>query len=149
MEHNDISVGLDIGTTKIVAMIGRRNEYGKIELLGTGKAKSLGVHRGVVNNITQTIQSIQDMSTQLVGASFSLYGIPFAIGVNNGLVWKNPLRIYYDNSSIKLGMHTSNSYADGNTGGVNSISLGHDAIAEGDYSSALGTGVKAYSNFHI
>ncbi len=59
MEHDDISVGLDIGTTKIVAMIGRRNEYGKIELLGTGKAKSLGVHRGVVNNITQTIQSIQ------------------------------------------------------------------------------------------
>jgi cell division protein FtsA len=59
MEHNDISVGLDIGTTKIVAMIGRRNEYGKIELLGIGKAKSLGVHRGVVNNITQTIQSIQ------------------------------------------------------------------------------------------
>ncbi len=59
MEHNDISVGLDIGTTKIVAMIGRRNEYDKIELLGTGKAKSLGVHRGVVNNITQTIQSIQ------------------------------------------------------------------------------------------
>ena len=59
MEHNDISVGLDIGTTKIVAMIGRRNEYGKIELLGTGKAKSLGVHRGVVSNITQTIQSIQ------------------------------------------------------------------------------------------
>jgi cell division protein FtsA len=59
MEHNDISVGLDIGTTKIVAMIGRRNEFGKIELLGTGKAKSLGVHRGVVNNITQTIQSIQ------------------------------------------------------------------------------------------
>ena len=59
MEHNDISVGLDIGTTKIVAMIGRRNEFGKIELLGIGKAKSLGVHRGVVNNITQTIQSIQ------------------------------------------------------------------------------------------
>jgi len=59
MEHNDISVGLDIGTTKIVAMIGRKNEFGKIELLGTGKAKSLGVHRGVVNNITQTIQSIQ------------------------------------------------------------------------------------------
>ena len=73
----------------------------------------------------------------------------FAIGINNGLVWKNPLRIYYDNSSIKLGMHTSNTYADGNMGGVNSISLGHDAIAEGDYSSALGTGVKAYSNLEI
>ena len=58
MEHN-IAVGLDIGTTKIVAMIGRKNEYGKIEILGIGKSKSLGVHRGVVNNITQTIQSIQ------------------------------------------------------------------------------------------
>lgn len=59
MKENDIAVGLDIGTTKIVAMIGRKNEYGKMEILGIGKAKSLGVHRGVVNNITQTIQSIQ------------------------------------------------------------------------------------------
>lgn len=59
MEQNDIAVGLDIGTTKIVAMIGRKNEYGKMEITGIGKAKSLGVHRGVVNNITQTIQSIQ------------------------------------------------------------------------------------------
>ena len=54
-----IGVGLDIGTTKIVAMIGKKNEYGKLEILGVGKSKSLGVHRGVVNNITQTIQSIQ------------------------------------------------------------------------------------------
>ena len=59
MEENKISIGLDIGTTKIVAMIGRRNEYGKVQILGVGKSKSLGVHRGVVNNITQTIQSIQ------------------------------------------------------------------------------------------
>ncbi|NCT19024.1 MAG: cell division protein FtsA [Flavobacteriaceae bacterium CG_4_8_14_3_um_filter_34_10] len=59
MEKKNIAVGLDIGTTKIVAMIGCYNEYGKMEVLGIGKAKSLGVHRGVVNNITQTIQSIQ------------------------------------------------------------------------------------------
>lgn len=59
MEITKYAVGLDIGTTKIVAMIGRQNEYGKLEVLGIGKAKSLGVHRGVVNNITQTIQSIQ------------------------------------------------------------------------------------------
>jgi len=58
-EANEIAVGLDIGTTKIVAMVGRYNEYGKMEVLGVGKSKSLGVHRGVVNNITQTIQSIQ------------------------------------------------------------------------------------------
>ena len=59
MEQTKYSVGLDIGTTKIVAIIGRENEYGKIEVQGMGKSKSLGVHRGVVNNITQTIQSIQ------------------------------------------------------------------------------------------
>ncbi|WP_074408462.1 MULTISPECIES: cell division protein FtsA [Aquimarina] len=58
-EVNEIAVGLDIGTTKIVAMVGKYNEYGKMEVLGIGKSKSLGVHRGVVNNITQTIQSIQ------------------------------------------------------------------------------------------
>ncbi len=60
MERNNIiSVGLDIGTTKIVAMVGVKNEFNKLEILGTGKSESLGVHRGVVNNITQTIQSIQ------------------------------------------------------------------------------------------
>ncbi len=58
-QAKNIAVGLDIGTTKIVAMIGQENEYGKIQILGVGKSKSLGVHRGVVNNITQTIQSIQ------------------------------------------------------------------------------------------
>ena len=58
MKHSNISVGLDIGTTKIVAMVGDKNEFGKVEILGIGKSKSLGVHRGVVNNITQTIQSI-------------------------------------------------------------------------------------------
>ena len=59
MENENIAVGLDIGTTKIVAIIGKTNEYGKVEILGIGKSKSLGVHRGVVNNIIQTIQSIQ------------------------------------------------------------------------------------------
>ena len=59
MERENIAVGLDIGTTKIVAMIGKKKEYGKLEILGVGKSKSLGVARGVVNNITQTIQSIQ------------------------------------------------------------------------------------------
>lgn len=59
MNKENIAVGLDIGTTKIVAMVGKKNEYGKLEILGLGNAKSLGVKRGVVNNITQTIQSIQ------------------------------------------------------------------------------------------
>ena len=64
MEQGNYSVGLDIGTTKIVAIIGRENEYGKIEVLGIGRSKSLGEHRGVVNNITQTIKSIQQAVEQ-------------------------------------------------------------------------------------
>ncbi|MBT8284755.1 MAG: cell division protein FtsA [Flavobacteriaceae bacterium] len=64
MEQENYSVGLDIGTTKIVAIIGKENEYGKIEVLGIGRSKSLGVHRGVVNNITQTIKSIQQAVEQ-------------------------------------------------------------------------------------
>lgn len=59
MQHQEYSVGLDIGTTKIVAIVGRRNSHGKIEVLGVGKAKSLGVHKGIVNNISQTIASIR------------------------------------------------------------------------------------------
>lgn len=59
METEHIAVGLDIGTTKIVAMIGKKNEYGKLEILGIGKSKSLGVKRGMVENIAQTILSIQ------------------------------------------------------------------------------------------
>ena len=59
MKNHEIAVGLDIGTTKIVALVGQKNEFNKVEILGVGKSKSLGVHRGVVNNITQTIQSIK------------------------------------------------------------------------------------------
>jgi cell division protein FtsA len=69
MEKSEFAVGLDIGTTKIVAMIGRLNDYGKLEILGIGKAKSLGVHRGVVNNIVQTVQSIKQATTQAVSSS--------------------------------------------------------------------------------
>ena len=64
MKNKNISVGLDIGTTKIGAMVGIKNKYDKLEVIGLGRSKSLGVHRGVVNNITQTIQSIQNAVSQ-------------------------------------------------------------------------------------
>jgi len=57
--EQEIIVGLDIGTTKIVAMVGRRNEHGKLEILGFGKTTSIGVKRGVVANIERTVQSIR------------------------------------------------------------------------------------------
>ena len=61
MNHNEapIIVGLDIGTTKIAAIAGRKNEYGKLEILGFGRANSSGVQHGQVLNIDQTIKAIQ------------------------------------------------------------------------------------------
>ena len=59
MEAQEYSVGLDIGTTKIVAIVGRKNIHGKIEVMGVGKSKSLGVKKGIVHNIAHTISSIK------------------------------------------------------------------------------------------
>lgn len=52
-------VGLDVGTTKIACFVGIRNEHGKIEILSMGQTESLGVSRGVVENIEKTVQSIK------------------------------------------------------------------------------------------
>jgi len=59
MEKDKIIVGLDIGTTKICAIVGRKNEFGKLEVLGMGKAVSDGVVRGIVTNIDKTIHGIE------------------------------------------------------------------------------------------
>lgn len=66
MKTSEIIVGLDIGTTKIAVIVGRKNEYGKIEILGYGKTSSIGVKRGVVSNIENTVQSIKEA---ILGAS--------------------------------------------------------------------------------
>lgn len=62
MEKPEIVVGLDIGTTKICAIIGCRTETGKLEILGMGKAESAGVMRGVVTNIDKTVNGILEAS---------------------------------------------------------------------------------------
>lgn len=59
MEADKIVVGLDIGTTKICAIVGQKNEFGKLEILGMGKAISEGVIRGIVVNIDKTINAIE------------------------------------------------------------------------------------------
>jgi len=59
MQEENIVVGLDIGTTKICAIVGRKDEYGTLEVLGMGKAKSEGVRRGIVTNINKTISAIE------------------------------------------------------------------------------------------
>ena len=60
MKNKKYYVGLDIGTTKIVAMVGTKNEYGKIHILGYGQSKSEGLIKGKVHNIIKTTQSIMD-----------------------------------------------------------------------------------------
>ena len=67
--ENEIVVGLDIGTTKICTIVGRRNEFGKIDILGYGKSESLGVTRGVVTNIVNTIASIKKSIEEASGRS--------------------------------------------------------------------------------
>ncbi|QHT69326.1 cell division protein FtsA [Rhodocytophaga rosea] len=58
MQKDKIVVGLDIGSTKICAIVGRKNDYGKLEILGMGKAVSEGVTRGLVTNIDKTVEAI-------------------------------------------------------------------------------------------
>ncbi len=59
MKTSEIIVGLDIGTTKIACIVGRRNENGKIDILGYGRSESIGVKRGMVSNIEDTVNSIK------------------------------------------------------------------------------------------
>jgi len=57
--NEEIIVGLDIGTTKIACIVGRKNDNNKIEIIGIGKSESTGVNRGVVSNISHTVESIK------------------------------------------------------------------------------------------
>lgn len=66
MEEPEIIVGLDIGTTKIACIVGRINEYGKVEIIGMGRSESLGVRSGVVSNINLTVDSIERAVEQAV-----------------------------------------------------------------------------------
>ncbi len=59
-QQQEVVVALDIGTTKVCAIAGHRNEHGKLEVLGVGKVDSEGVMRGVVTNIEKTVRAISD-----------------------------------------------------------------------------------------
>jgi len=58
-EHGRMIVGLDIGTSKVVALVGEVNENGEVEIVGIGSHASRGLKKGVVVNIESTVQSIQ------------------------------------------------------------------------------------------
>ena len=58
--QQELVVALDIGTTKVCAIAGRKDEHGRLEILGVGKVDSEGVMRGVVSNIEKTVRAISD-----------------------------------------------------------------------------------------
>ena len=110
MDKN-FSVGLDIGTTKIVAMIGEKNQFNKVKVIGVGKSQSLGVHRGVVNNITQTIQSIKiavDEAQSKSGIEFKEVAVGIAgqhirsLQHSDYITRENPDEVINDNDIDKL-----------------------------------------------
>lgn len=62
-DQSNVTVALDIGTTKICAVAARRDPHGRVEVLGFGKVNSEGVLRGVVSNIEKTVRAIQEAVT--------------------------------------------------------------------------------------
>ena len=57
--RSNLVVGLDIGTSKVVAIVGQRTPEGKLEIIGLGSHPSRGLKKGVVINIDSTVQSIR------------------------------------------------------------------------------------------
>lgn len=98
MENEKLIVGLDIGTTKICAIIGRKNEYGKLEVLGMGKAVSDGVIRGIVTNIDKTVNAItkavneaSEMSDTEIGEVIvGIAGQHIRSAIHHGVIIRNP-----------------------------------------------------------
>ena len=68
-KRSDVIVALDIGTTKVCAIAGRKNEHGKLEILGVGKVDSEGVLRGVVSNIEKTVKAISEATSYVKRSS--------------------------------------------------------------------------------
>jgi len=76
-----LTVALDIGTTKICAIAGRLDEFGKLEILGVGKVASTGVNRGVVSNIEKTVSAIKEAiesAERAAGTSFAAVHVGIA-----------------------------------------------------------------------
>ena len=72
----------------------------------------------------------------------------FAIGVNDGIEWKNPLRIYFENKAMRFGFG-DDSYSNPNIYGFSSLSIGANSTALGNFSSTLGNNTVSFSNSEI
>ncbi|MBQ5452589.1 MAG: cell division protein FtsA [Bacteroidales bacterium] len=66
---NQIIAAIDIGTTKVVAVAGVKDEFGKINILGSGQAESRGVVRGSVQNVSEVSAAINTAVTKCKAAA--------------------------------------------------------------------------------
>jgi len=96
MEQEKIIVGLDIGTTKICAIAGRKNEFGKLEVLGMGKAESEGVIKGIVVNIDKTVMAIE----KAIREASDMAGINIGV-VNVGIAGQHIRSSIHHNSMLR------------------------------------------------
>jgi cell division protein FtsA len=96
MEPDKIIVGLDIGTTKICAIVGRKNEFGKLEVLGMGKAESEGVIKGIVVNIDKTVMAIE----KAIKEASDMSGINIGV-VNVGIAGQHIRSSIHHNSLLR------------------------------------------------
>ncbi|PQJ35422.1 cell division protein FtsA [Salinibacter sp. 10B] len=63
-EHEEIVVGVDIGTTKVCAVVAQEDDLGRVNILGVGMAPSDGLNRGVVVNIDRTVNAVREAITE-------------------------------------------------------------------------------------
>ncbi len=108
MTKSEIVAGLDIGSTKIACIVGRKNEYGKVEVLGLGRSESLGVNRGVVENIQDTVESIKkavDDASRASGVNIEVVNVGIAGQhirslQHRGNIMRNNIEIEIDQNDV-------------------------------------------------
>ena len=100
-KKEQIISAIDIGTTKIVAIIVRKDESAKYDVLGLGKSLSNGVKRGVVINIEDTVQAIEAAKKEAEQqAGFKMQNVFVGIAGQHIKSMKNRNRKYIDGEEI-------------------------------------------------
>jgi cell division protein FtsA len=93
-ENQKLLGAIDIGTTKIVSVIGRKNPEGRFEILGMGTCPSYGVKRGLVMNIEETVSSIRTAVSKMAeGTSLSTENVVVGIAGQHVKSIKNTMKI--------------------------------------------------------
>ena len=117
---DNVFVGLDIGTTKICAVVARKNMEDGIDIIGLGSAPSTGIRKGVVVNIDSTVKSIKDavaaaermsgvtvksVFAGIAGGHIESFNSRGVVAVKSGEVTKNDVdRVLESASAINIPM---------------------------------------------